>query len=749
MQTKTTMQIASTPIRPESNRFLKTSPKTSNGLLTWTSDFWFTIVVALLTESTAEELVIRHPAVTSAVCFWRMFLVTFPLPLMRKTCAPLVLVMQVWADSMPMSVVMFCVMSLETVSWAKSPMSISPCRMSCKDCSMLFETPSAKLPFWAVSETQSASTCRVMLWVTFSVTFPSPQMTMSCDPEVALMQLWKVLMVALVEMLVAASAVTDVEGAPPMATKLPETRPSPEYRGDENSEGAIERGRGRHRDMYIVGAQGDLDAGIGRLVGLLLEIEANPQTLDLGAGGDAPRATYRPTVGLVYYGEAPGFDPRVFLWKLEDRLRKEGERHLLGPHTVELSPHARVEEGGRVRRGLAGGETRAPYEKGWYPGVKYPARHLHHVPTADLGRLPAHFSLRGGFSWYVLPVAALLQIRQVGSMAEFNALVASVFYDPGRSADAPRGPFFENPWGELGVPPLPATVRAELLRGGPAPEKTQLWNPVLVYVQGRFEVAGAAVEEVLHGWAPPPPAPVADFADLSLVDPDACSYCRLPLWGEFYAVAPAAGAAGGFEAKWASAAGRARRCLRAPVCRWCYGCFPHARPSGGGVPPPGGDEETAPAIRTEHPRGIREAFSGSHGHLLPFLGVPVRRVALGGPGRRGLPVYVMGGGGGGWIFDPSSAADGCPERAYRLRCGGPGSRAWACGHCWRDRPRYLCLKHAELAGHRLPAAAPFCEDTGLEAPDEAGQDPPRLPPWGANRRVLELLGPEEAGGRGQ
>ena len=475
--------------------------------------------------------------------------------------------------------------------------------------------------------------------------------------------------------------------------------------------------------MYLIGAEsgGRLES----LIELMVALEKEPQTIALGPS--SPQASYRPTVGVLYYCEAPGFDLRTFLRALAEGLQKVDDSHLLGPHTIELSPHARTVGMGQVRQGL---ETSAapPRHCSWSDAL-WPARHLISVAAADNGPPPPHYSPRGGFSWYVCPVAALLRIRGVATMAAFNALVASVLYDPGRPLAPPEGPYYEAPWEATGIPPLAEKVRAALVGESGAPPRAP---PTLIYVRGPargwFEAAGEAIAKELEGWAPPPPAPHAELASLS-VDERACSYCRLPLWGEFYAVA----------ALWPQTS------PRASLCRWCYGCFPHAHPAGDARPahPPY-------ACRIQSRRGIREAYAAQYPHLLPYLGVPVLRVPL--KGRQGLPVYVMGEGEEAWIFDPGCRADGCAcsgrERRATALCRGPRSDAGhtqACGLCQRDRPRYLSLKHAELAAHRYPAVAPFVLETGLASGDPAAPDdlPAAWPPKGCEPRLLEAS--EEAG----
>jgi hypothetical protein len=447
--------------------------------------------------------------------------------------------------------------------------------------------------------------------------------------------------------------------------------------------------------MFVLAVEDDGEA-VARLVRLMLNIEhgarlyewapgstgephADPApgflTLELpGATTGAPplSAEYRPTVGIIYYFTTLSFDPGVLARELRKRLLREDDGHLGEPLTTEVAPHASVIAEGRTYPGVDLTGPHPPYVRGWYPGTTYPTRHLHFVyPGFDLS-LPLHYSLRGGFSWYILPAAALARLRRVGRMPEFNALVASILFDTERRPSTePAEPVYERPQEHLRVPPLPPPV-ARALAGAPAEERgapplgdpREAWpggppgqGVILLHVGDHFEVAGLVLREFLAGWAPPPAAPEGGpLADLNLVEADRCTFCWLPLWGEFYA---------------ASFPDLAPH--RAPVCRWCYGLFPHALPAPGGAGgAPGGG-----TVRATHPRGIVEAFDRpEYGYLRPALGVPARRVPL--AARGGRPVFIVEGAEGGWLLDPT---------------GGPGAA-----------DPYLCLSAPELAGWRLPSA---------------------------------------------
>ncbi len=458
--------------------------------------------------------------------------------------------------------------------------------------------------------------------------------------------------------------------------------------------------------MFVLAVEGDAEA-LARLVRLMLNIEHGARLYEWGPGStDAPHADpapgfltlelpgsvvgapplcaeYRPTVGLIYYFNSPGFDPGALARELKKRLLLEGFDHLVGPLTTEIAPHASVLHEGRTHPGVDLTGPRAPFERGWYPGTTYPTRHLHYVaPRGDLPTLPAHYSLRGGFSWYLVPATALARIRQVSQMAEFNALVASILFDTGRRPSTePAEPIYESPEKYLRVPPLPSPVARALAAapvdwGGAAPPlpgeaRGAPGRPViLLHVGDHFEVAGLILQECLAGWAPPPAAPEGGpLAGLNLVEADRCTFCWLPLWGEFYAVSLPRRSPG-------------LPPRRAPVCRWCYGCFPHARPAPASHPVDVGHQPPevadAGAVWATHPRGILEAFDRpEYGYLRPVLGVPAQQVTL--AVRGGLPVFVMEDGeGGGWILDPLG--------------GTPAADP------------FLCLCAPELAGWRLPAA---------------------------------------------
>lgn len=245
-----------------------------------------------------------------------------------------------------------------------------------------------------------------------------------------------------------------------------------------------------------------------------------------------------------------------------------------------------------------------------------PARLFHLVADGldDLEDLPSHISHDCAFTWYFLPVATVARIRRLVGPAEFNAVVASVYYD------TVFGGLGEEPYNEVPVRvfaaatrPAPAGLAAALNHAeeGPALVHCRAGGAVLVHSRGRFHYVGEAARDSLHRWRAPPGARAAPYADLRLANRGGlCGFCAAPLHGEVYAVEDP---------------------LIAPyqlaVCVWCAGCLPAHR--------------RAAAARTAYPRTLAEAFADSP-PLLALLEADVEAVRIRPPatGEAG-PGYVF------------------------------------------------------------------------------------------------------------
>jgi hypothetical protein len=458
--------------------------------------------------------------------------------------------------------------------------------------------------------------------------------------------------------------------------------------------------------MHILAGGGGAEArasALQRLARLMLNIEHGARVYEWGPGSGseadpAPAgfleiavegvtlgappvvAAYRPTVGVVFLCPAPGFDATEVVRALRELLAREGEGHLLGELTVEVAPHAEVRHRGRIYPMTEEVELRrAPHQaRGWAPTARYPSRHLYCGSARGPEEpLPPHFSVRAAFTWVFLPAAAALRLeRGIDGMAAFNALAASILFDPLRlPEEEPAAPLYAGVAEHLGVPPLPPEVAQAQREAPPAPP------PFLIYVEGssgcgvprepHFEVAAAELAPYLPAWGAETPLPTwgGSFGSLALGESQACSACGLPLWGSFVAVSDPALAP-----------------KRAPVCRWCFGCAAPAFCSGPGT--------NAGCVAAVHPRGGREAFSSpEHALLGQLVGQPVRRLVL---RARGAPVYLVGAGAGAWLLDPLS-------------------------HSLAADP-FLCLRHPDLAGIRARCAgySPVLELRGGGAPTRPG-----------------------------
>lgn len=288
------------------------------------------------------------------------------------------------------------------------------------------------------------------------------------------------------------------------------------------------------------------------------------------AAAPASRATYRPTVGCVYY--VPGGDLDALVEGVRHILAALPDDHLRGFLTVEASPHASLHHRGRVADQPIGllktfvSRASHPYRTGWDPLKKYPARCLHPVRRENMPfrddpqtpvhkSLPSHVSFAAAFTWHFIPVSVAARIRTLTTLEEFNAVTAAVFFDTlGGAGDPGALPLYRIDPGFFGVPPPPANLAKTL--SGPM---------IFVWRGGRLRVAGAGLSGKIPSWKPP--APLGDTEWDLVAGQDAadetptCGYCEVVLFGDdVYAlhddlIAP----------------------YFMPMCEWCCGCLPAAR----------------------------------------------------------------------------------------------------------------------------------------------------------------------------
>jgi hypothetical protein len=142
-------------------------------------------------------------------------------------------------------------------------------------------------------------------------------------------------------------------------------------------------------------------------------------------------AHYRPTVGLVYYTASDRLQVGALVDRLVALLEGLPEDHLKGHRAVAATPATVLRHRGRVLGGnLVIGPRRFYKKPVAEKKDELPARLLIRTPEADL-EPPPHYSIRAAFTWGFMPVTAALAIDTLGSMAAFNAVVASLFYDAG------------------------------------------------------------------------------------------------------------------------------------------------------------------------------------------------------------------------------------------------------------------------------------------------------------------------------
>lgn len=373
--------------------------------------------------------------------------------------------------------------------------------------------------------------------------------------------------------------------------------------------------------MFLIDATTDFAEAVARLVRLMYNIERGARVYEWGPGSSeeanrpapkagfltitvpgvtkaAPPATvaFRPSVAFVYY--VPGVDLGALVGEVQARLERLPDDHLRGYLPVEATPHATLLHRNRTRAGSDVTGQRHPFVKGWNPAGRHPARHFHYT-ASEVKEVPSHISHRGAFTWHFLPISTATRIRGLDSFEEFNALVSGIFLDTFLGGKEVAEPVYDLSADFFNVPAAPPAVVKALQ------DASETEPIILVYRDGRFHPCGKIVEECLSNWAPPQGRRAAGQGELSLanvapgpVGGGECGFCRLPLWGDIFAVEDALIAP-----------------YRVAACEWCTGCLPAPRR----------DE----AIPTKIPRTLAEAYRDSkHANLLPLLEAEVEAIKV-------------------------------------------------------------------------------------------------------------------------
>ena len=152
------------------------------------------------------------------------------------------------------------------------------------------------------------------------------------------------------------------------------------------------------------------------------EIKMNSKTDQ----GHAVKISYKPTVGIIFYSAGPGFSPRALAERLREAMRAYGDAHLLTHKPVAVTPCATLRHRPHVIAGTEVIGPRLPYKKRDEAEIGI-ARTILFTPI-DYCDHPYHISLRSAFTWIIMNGAAAIDLQCL-SMPEFNASVASVFYD--------------------------------------------------------------------------------------------------------------------------------------------------------------------------------------------------------------------------------------------------------------------------------------------------------------------------------
>ncbi len=149
--------------------------------------------------------------------------------------------------------------------------------------------------------------------------------------------------------------------------------------------------------------------------------------------GLATTHTYRPAVGIVFYTASQDFDVSKYIHAVNQILTKAASLdHLFAPRAVGASPCSIMRRSGDLApKSVVLDRARGQFRKAQEDGdAELPARLLMWTPGSEM-KLPLHYSVRAGFTWVFMPISAALEIEPIVSMANANAMMASILYDAG------------------------------------------------------------------------------------------------------------------------------------------------------------------------------------------------------------------------------------------------------------------------------------------------------------------------------
>jgi hypothetical protein len=154
------------------------------------------------------------------------------------------------------------------------------------------------------------------------------------------------------------------------------------------------------------------------------EIKVDPRTEQ----GLPVIVTYKPAVGIIFYSAGSGFSARALAARLRDQMDVYGDAHLRGHRSVAVTPCATLRHKPHVVPGTELVGPRVPYQKRPAEDAKeVSARSILFTPP-DYCDIPSHVGYRSVFTWIIMNGAPSIGLKMT-SMADFNAVVASAFYD--------------------------------------------------------------------------------------------------------------------------------------------------------------------------------------------------------------------------------------------------------------------------------------------------------------------------------
>jgi len=240
---------------------------------------------------------------------------------------------------------------------------------------------------------------------------------------------------------------------------------------------------------------------------------------------------YRATVGIVFYTTGKGFQAGDLVRRVSAILGALPDAHLLTPRAIGSSLSAVVRRRGQVVSGHAIVGPRKCYKKSKKGASDLPARLLMWTPLVE-PELPQHYSIRASFTWVFMPVSAALDIGEFGSMAQVNAMIASVLFDDALCSHYPEGAEVLRLFpGDFVTPPPPARLACL------ASKSKCLSNGVLIVHPATRSLSYATRDAPLHFPVRPTNAlPWVEWESLSFGLPAPhryqCCHCMVPIGGE-------------------------------------------------------------------------------------------------------------------------------------------------------------------------------------------------------------------------